>query len=172
MGTPRGVMAMSSLAVPASTSSLVSCAADRLAYSMSSAMRSNSTLPAIWKAGSVTPRTLKIHFPARAKSINTPAATRHANRAIRNWAAGGSFEVMAMKAGTTAIGSTITNSELTASRMYSVRLMAQLWSLGRRQYRPSFALLSACQTPQEALEVDAVFFLVGEELDGDVLRDV
>src|SRR5262245_25041862 len=91
---------------------------------MSKAMRSSSTLPAIWKAGKVMPRNLKIHFPASAKRIKAPAATRQASRAMRNWAAGGSFGGMAMKAGTTAIGSTTTKSELNARRVYSVRLMA------------------------------------------------
>src|SRR5262245_56731774 len=73
------------------------------------------------------PRTLKIHLPESAKSIKTPAATRHANRAIRNCAAGGSFGVIAINAGTTAIGSTTTNSELNASRAYSLRLNQGPW---------------------------------------------
>ena len=80
-------------------------------------------LPAIWKAGKVIPSTLKIVFPAKAKSISTPVATRQANRAMRSCSLGVLRVVMAMKAGTVAMGSTITNSELNVSTVYSVSLI-------------------------------------------------
>ena len=47
IGTPSGVMAMSSLAAPAATSSSVYFAVERLAYNISSAIRSSRMLPAI-----------------------------------------------------------------------------------------------------------------------------
>ena len=78
-------------------------------------------LPASWKAGSVMPMTLKIILPAAAKSISTPAATEQASRAMRNLAAGVSVAVMAMKAGTTAMGSSTAKSELNASKVNSVK---------------------------------------------------
>jgi len=53
----------------------------------------------------------------------TPAATQHASRAVRMRCSAESFGVMARNAGTTARGSTITKSELAASKMYSSRLM-------------------------------------------------
>ena len=78
-------------------------------------------LPANSKAGSVMPITLKIKSPAAAKSISTPAATEHARRAMRNFCAALSLAVMAIKAGTTAMGSSTAKSELKASRANSVK---------------------------------------------------
>ena len=81
-------------------------------------------LAASWKAGIVMPRNLKTHFPAMAKASNTPAATQQASRAILIRCSGVSVGVMARNAGTAASGSTITKSELAASRMYLARLMS------------------------------------------------
>src|SRR5436190_1018528 len=73
----------------------------------------------------VIPRNLKIHLPATANPINTPAVTQHATRAIRIRSAGVSVGVIARKAGTVAKGSTMTKRELVASRMYSGRFTAR-----------------------------------------------
>ncbi len=43
---------------------------------------------------------------------------------MRNFAGGESFGVMAMNAGTIAIGSRITNIEVTANKLYSPRVMS------------------------------------------------
>jgi hypothetical protein len=87
------------------------------------ATSSSTRLAASWKAGMVMPRNLKIHFPAEAKTTNTPAVTRQAIRAILIRCSGVSWGVMARKASTVATGSTITNNELAAKRMYSGRFM-------------------------------------------------
>jgi hypothetical protein len=52
--------------------------------------------------------------------MSTPAATPQASRAMRSFATGGSFGVIAMNGGTLAIGSMITNIEVTASKLYSL----------------------------------------------------
>jgi hypothetical protein len=58
-----------------------------------------------------------------AQTTKTPPATPQANHIILIRLAGESLGVIARKAGRTAIGSTITNNELNASRMYSCSLM-------------------------------------------------
>ena len=68
------------------------------------------------------PRKRKINFPVRAKSSSTAAVTQHASRAVLTRCSGLSLGVMARNAGTVAIGSTMTKSELVASRTYSRRL--------------------------------------------------
>ena len=73
----------------------------------------------------VMPMTLKISGPVREKASKMPAATVQASRAVRNRCAGDSFGVMAKNAGAVASGSMITNSELAARMMYSVKLMAK-----------------------------------------------
>ena len=83
---------------------------------MSSAMLSINRLPATWKAAKVMPSSVKIHFPVIAKSAMMPEATMQANPAIRTRDFTVSLGVIAMKAGTAAIGLTITNSELKARR--------------------------------------------------------
>ena len=70
----------------------------------------------------VMPSTLKINWPPTENTSNTPAATQHASRAVRRRCAGVSVGVMVRNAGTVASGSTITNSELAASKMYSDKL--------------------------------------------------
>lgn len=79
-------------------------------------------LAASWKAGMVMLSSLKISFPAMANARRMPAITQQANRAVRLRCCGLSLGVMAMKAGMVAIGSTITKSDVAASRMYSARL--------------------------------------------------
>src|SRR5438034_318475 len=69
------------------------------------------------------PRNLKIHCPAAAKTIRTPAMTQQARRAMRIRCSGVSAGVMARKAGTVANGSTMTKRELAASSVYSVRVI-------------------------------------------------
>src|SRR5438552_8404896 len=86
---------------------------------MSSATSNKTMLAANWKAGMVMPRNLKIHLPATAKTINTPAITQQARPAMRTRCSGVSVGVMARKAGTVASGSTMTKSELAARRTYS-----------------------------------------------------
>ena len=93
-------------------------------------MRSNNTLPAIWKAGKVMPSSRKIHWPDRANRMRTPAATRQARRAMRSRDDTESRGVMAINAGIVAIGSTITNSELSANKQYATRFMSVSESAG------------------------------------------
>ena len=119
MGMASGVTAMSVFSMPALVSSWVSMTRERWARNMSSATSSSTTLAAIWKAGMVIPMTLKINCPATEKASRTPAVTQQASPAIRIRCSGVSFGVMVRNAGTVASGSTITNSEPTASRMYS-----------------------------------------------------
>ena len=64
IGMASGVMAMSVFSAPAAVSSEVSCTRERCARNMSSATSSRTMLAAIWKAGMVMPRNLKIHLPA------------------------------------------------------------------------------------------------------------
>src|SRR5665213_3957017 len=93
---------------------------------MSMAIRNSRMLAANWNAGSVMPITLKIAFPAAAKTTSTPAATQQASRAIRNFAGGGSLGVIAINAGTIAIGSRITKIDVTANKVYSPRVIARI----------------------------------------------
>ncbi len=81
-------------------------------------------LAAIWKAGMVMPRYLKIHLPAAENPMRTPAVIQQAKRAILMRCSGESVGVIARKAGTVASGSTMTKSELEARKMYSSRLIA------------------------------------------------
>ena len=70
----------------------------------------------------VMPRILKMTVPATANASSTMAIVPHASRAVRKRCSGVLFGVIASNAGAVASGSTITNSELAASRMYSVRV--------------------------------------------------
>src|ERR1041384_4341375 len=74
----------------------------------------------------VMPKTLKINCPATANTSSTPAITQQASRAVRMRSCGVSVGVIARNAGTVASGSTMTKSELAASRMYSSRLTIKL----------------------------------------------
>lgn len=76
-------------------------------------------LAAILKAGIVMPKILKRLAPANANTVSTIAVVRHATRAVRNRCSGVSPGVIARNVGAVASGSTITNSELSANRMYS-----------------------------------------------------
>ena len=76
-------------------------------------------LPAIWNAGIVMPRRSSSPCPRAANAMRTSVATRHARRAVRIRACGPSRAVIARNDGTSAIGSTITNSEEKARRRYS-----------------------------------------------------
>ena len=67
--------------------------------------------------------TLKTSWPATENNRRTPAVTQHASRAVRMRCSAVSFGVMARNAGTTASGSTITKSELAASKIYSISLI-------------------------------------------------
>jgi len=71
----------------------------------------------------VMPRNLKIHLPATANTISTPAMTQHAIRAILIRCCSVSVGVMARNAGTVANGSTMTNRELAARKIYSGNLI-------------------------------------------------
>src|SRR5438445_12659925 len=75
------------------------------------------------------PKKLKMSFPVVAKSNRMIAEIMQAMRAIRMRSCGESLVVIARKAGTIAIGSRITNSELAASRTYSCRFMESEASL-------------------------------------------
>src|SRR2546428_6186863 len=69
------------------------------------------------------PKKLKMSFPVVAKINRIIAEITQAMRAMRMRSRGESLGVIARKAGTIAIGSIITNSELAASRTYSCRVM-------------------------------------------------
>lgn len=70
----------------------------------------------------VIPRILNTVEPATENTSNTAAVVPQATLAVRNRCSGVSLGVMARKAGAVASGSTITNNELPASRMYSLKL--------------------------------------------------
>src|SRR5579863_52919 len=64
---------------------------------------------------------LKSAVPAKEKSSSTAAMAQHATLAVRSRCSGVSLGVMVRNAGTVASGSTMTNNELPASRIYSLR---------------------------------------------------
>src|ERR1051325_5754717 len=68
------------------------------------------------------PRKLKINCPLSAKVSSPPAMAAQASRAMPSRWAGVSVGVMARKPGTTAMGSTMTKSELVARKVYSRRV--------------------------------------------------
>src|ERR671921_2364642 len=72
------------------------------------------------------------YWPKNANPIKRPMATKHAIRAVFNRSSTDSRAVMAMKAGTAAIGSTMTNKVLKANRAYSGSLIARASLLRRR----------------------------------------
>src|SRR2546428_50160 len=80
------------------------------------------------------PKKLKMSFPVVAKINKMIAAIMQAMRAIRMRSCGESLGVIARKAGTIAIGSRITNSELAASRTYSCRFMERFLSFFRMHW--------------------------------------
>ena len=88
------------------------------------AMSNRTMLPAILKAERVIPRKLKMAWPIKTKKTSTPAATRLASRAMRTRSATVLLGVMAKKAGTLAIGSIMTKSDVAASNVYSRRLIS------------------------------------------------
>src|SRR5215471_18988687 len=84
------------------------------------------------------PRNLKTHFPANENTSSTPAAIQQASPAMWARCCGVSVGVMARNAGMTAMGSIITNSELKANKVYSIRpISAQSTCAG---WRRSFAV--------------------------------
>src|SRR5512146_1535614 len=90
---------------------------------MSSDTNNKTSAPATWTAGSVMPSSENSDWPTRANPIKIPIITTQAVRAIRSRWFRVSLAVMARKAGTVAMGSTITKSELKASAAYSVGVM-------------------------------------------------
>src|SRR4030095_8416025 len=90
---------------------------------MSKATSSSTSAPATCTAASVIPSRENNHRPARANPLRIRTATRQAVRAIRNRWGSVYRDVMARKAGTVAMGSTITKRELNASTPYSVGVM-------------------------------------------------
>src|SRR5262249_50331670 len=85
------------------------------------------------------PRKRKTRLPANENTSSNPMATEHAVRAMRMRCAGGSCAVIARNAGTVAMGSMITNSELSASRLYSSSDTGGGWPRGRWSGKPSLA---------------------------------
>src|SRR5215831_2731569 len=124
IGTASGVIAISSLLLPAAVSSAVSWTADRCARNISSATKSKTSAPATWMAGNVIPKRLNNVCPTSAKLVRSPTITRQATRAIRSRCATVSRDVIATKAGTAATGSTITKRELKANNAYSVNVIS------------------------------------------------
>ena len=71
------------------------------------------------------PITLKISGPVSENESKMPAAVVQASRAVRSRCSRESFGVIARNAGAVASGSMITNSELAANTMYSVKLIGR-----------------------------------------------
>src|SRR5271168_2323088 len=69
----------------------------------------------------VMPKILNTRVPALANKSRTAAMAQQATRAVRSRCSAVSFGVIAKNEGTAASGSTITNSELVASNMYSIK---------------------------------------------------
>ncbi len=107
-------MPTSSFSAPSSVSPGVSLVGDRLALSMSSPIRPRINPPAILKAASVMPNSLKIKVPAIENVSKTMKHVHAARTAMwRRWMR---FEspVMARKVGTAAMGSTRTKIDVKA----------------------------------------------------------
>src|SRR5258707_5437306 len=77
------------------------------------------------------PSSLKMAVPAIANTRRTAVIVAQARRAIWNRCAGVLSTVMARNAGAVAIGSTITNNELTARELYSATVMKR-WRQDQR----------------------------------------
>ena len=75
------------------------------------------------------PKILKMTVPATENASSTTAVVQHASRAVRKRSSGVLLGVIARNAGAAASGSTMTNKELAASRMYSGRLTAPRYFL-------------------------------------------
>src|SRR4051812_4221847 len=107
------------------------------------------------------PRILKSRPPATENASNTVAATPQPRRAVRDRCSSVWFEVMAKNAGTAAKGSTITNSELAASRMYSRRLIKSVLippetgGIGSQEKKPRSGISHGCEHffPVPALQI-------------------
>src|ERR1039458_2019184 len=83
IGTPSVTIPASSFAAASSASPRVSCVCERLACSMSRPISNRISPPAISKAGSVIPNSLKISCPATAKLVSTMKHVIAPLRAIR-----------------------------------------------------------------------------------------
>src|SRR5215208_5333596 len=102
-------------------------------------------------AGRVIPRRLNSDCPTRAKPASTPTMTMQATFAIRSRSVMDERAVIATKAGTVAMGSTMTKSELKANSAYSVSVMRLSPLSGCQQAGPRVALMVLLQLFVELL---------------------
>ena len=116
-GMAKGKTATSSFSAPSCSSSGVVRVRTCWARNISMEVSRSRTPPATLKAPSVTPKTLKIRVPARAKVVRIRKAVIDARFAMsaRFW--GGSLRVIAMKTGMTPIGSTTKKMAESESRL-------------------------------------------------------
>src|SRR3954470_7505653 len=96
-------------------------------------------------AGKVIQRRLNRDCPTTAKPASTPTMTRQATFAMRSRSLIEERAVIATKAGTVAIGSTITKRELNANSAYSLSVMRLSPLSGRQQAGPRVALMVLLQ---------------------------
>ena len=90
---------------------------------MSSAAGSRTTAPATCTAGSGIHNSEKSKWLTSANPARMPTTTKHAVRAMRSRCSRLSLAVMVRKAGTVAMGSTITKGEPNASTAFSIGAM-------------------------------------------------
>src|SRR5689334_2912645 len=145
IGTASGVIAMSSFAAPSAVSAAVSSTGDRCALSISNATSNRTSAPATCTAASVMPSSENNHWPASAKPPKIAKATRQATRAMRSRWMSVQREVIARKAGTVAMGSTMTKRELKASTPYSVGVMRSSGSSLPEQFGARVRVHALCQ---------------------------
>ncbi len=99
-------MAMSSFSAPSLVSAGDVFVFDVSARSMSSAVISSSTPPAVRNAARLTPNTWNTQWPNKAKNASTAPPTRHARAAMLRAFSGLSRAVIARNSGTVPMGST------------------------------------------------------------------
>ena len=144
IGTPSGMMPMSSFWIPSAVSIGVSRCWLRRAWTMSRAFRPMSTPPAILNAPIVIPKILKIRLPPSANAMSVIAQVHAPRRASTRRCAGASRAVIARNVGMTANGSTMNRIDVkirTSSIARSVN--ARALPSGRREYAASSPWASA-----------------------------
>ena len=115
IGIPNGMMPAFSFSAPSLVSSAVSFVGDRRAFSMSRPMSMRITPPAILKATSVIPNSLKIRLPANANPRRTMQQVIAAVFAVLLRSAASSPDVITRKVGMAASGSTRKKTDVNAS---------------------------------------------------------
>ena len=97
------------------------------------------------------PKALNIQRPPSENTSSTQKVTHEAMRAMRMRSSALFLSVMAKKAGTVAMGSTITNKEAAESRVKSSKLIG---SISLRLFRLGVFFFDKLQRPFNAFQID------------------